>query len=448
MDTGNVAIQWEDLLFFLPILVVIYGVCIGLFKIFWSEKASLKMFIAGLTAKILGGVFITLIYMYYFRGGDTLNYYFFGAYMHDYLMTDFSEAWSSFSKMRDTSGELFNGEKIDYLRSPSTWLIVRLSALSMFFSFKSYLGSVALFSTISYLAIWKAYLKFLKFFPTMRWQLAIGFLFYPSVLVWGSGIFKDTVTLAALMVAFVATYEILFERKRIVLNSFLLLVSIFLMFVIKIYILIAFVVAFAAFAFFHQVGRIRDFKTKLFLSPLILAVTAGSMFYLVNYIGQNSERYAAEALLNSAVIQNAYLSGDAVGAGSAYSIGEIQPTLGSFAKVAPNAVIVTYFRPFPWEISSAAMVLAALESLLILLLTLYVFISTPLGKVIAVIRKNDVLIFCLLFCLIFALAVGIASGNFGSLVRYKIPCLPFYVTYLLAIHHLARQPNYKSVVSS
>jgi hypothetical protein len=37
------------------------------------------------------------------------------------------------------------------------------------------------------------------------------------------------------------------------------------------------------------------------------------------------------------------------------------------------------------------------------------------------------LIFAFSFTIIFAFGVGLATANFGALVRYKIPMLPFFV---------------------
>jgi hypothetical protein len=32
--------------------------------------------------------------------------------------------------------------------------------------------------------------------------------------------------------------------------------------------------------------------------------------------------------------------------------------------------------------------------------------------------------------------IGVSSSNFGSLVRYKIPCLPFYILFLAILYHI------------
>jgi len=45
--------------------------------------------------------------------------------------------------------------------------------------------------------------------------------------------------------------------------------------------------------------------------------------------------------------------------------------------------------------------------------------------------------YCFLFSLIFALFVGATTLNFGTLCRYKIPCMPFFVISLFLIQDAA-----------
>ncbi len=40
-----------------------------------------------------------------------------------------------------------------------------------------------------------------------------------------------------------------------------------------------------------------------------------------------------------------------------------------------------------------------------------------------------------MFSIFLAFAIGISTSNFGSLVRYKIPAMPFYVASLFIINH-------------
>ena len=43
--------------------------------------------------------------------------------------------------------------------------------------------------------------------------------------------------------------------------------------------------------------------------------------------------------------------------------------------------------------------------------------------------------FCLTFALIFAFGVGVSTLNFGTLSRYKIPVLPYYILTLGFIYN-------------
>jgi len=83
-------------------------------------------------------------------------------------------------------------------------------------------------------------------------------------------------------------------------------------------------------------------------------------------------------------------------------------------RLAPAAVNVSLFRPYLWEIKNLLMMISSLEAFVLLILTVYVII------------KATTVLFCLLFALSYAFAVGVSTYNFGSLVRYKIPMMPFY----------------------
>lgn len=119
--------------------------------------------------------------------------------------------------------------------------------------------------------------------------------------------------------------------------------------------------------------------------------------------------------------------------GSGYSLGDMDPTLLGMLERAPAAVNVTLFRPYPWEARKPIVMLSALEALFFLGFTIVViFRNNPL-RVLKRVMADETLQFCLIFTFIFAFAVGISTSNFGSLSRYKIPCMPFYTAFLFII---------------
>jgi len=101
----------------------------------------------------------------------------------------------------------------------------------------------------------------------------------------------------------------------------------------------------------------------------------------------------------------------------------------------PAGVVVTLFRPFPWESRKLIVVLSALEASIFFLSTLIVLFRNGIFQFFKKIFTDPNLTFFFIFSLIFAFAVGISSYNFGALSRYKIPCLPFYAAMLIVLYY-------------
>ena len=65
-------------------------------------------------------------------------------------------------------------------------------------SFNSFIVTSILLAWACYSGIWRLFLLFNNQFPQLQKQMAIAILFIPSVVFWGSGILKDTITLSAI----------------------------------------------------------------------------------------------------------------------------------------------------------------------------------------------------------------------------------------------------------
>lgn len=119
--------------------------------------------------------------------------------------------------------------------------------------------------------------------------------------------------------------------------------------------------------------------------------------------------------------------------GSGYTLGDVDPTLLGMLEKIPAGINVTLFRPYPWEARKPIVMISAMEALFFLLFSIIVIFRNNPIKVVQRIFSDETLQFCLIFTLIFAFAVGISTSNFGSLSRYKIPCMPFYTAFLFII---------------
>ena len=125
--------------------------------------------------------------------------------------------------------------------------------------------------------------------------------------------------------------------------------------------------------------------------------------------------------------------------GSGYTLGDFDPTILGMLQQAPAGVNVTLFRPYLWETKKPIVLISALESLFFLIFTIVVIFRNNPIRVVQRVLSDETLQFCLIFTLVFAFAVGISTSNFGSLVRYKIPCLPFYTAFLIILYYPPKQ---------
>jgi hypothetical protein len=276
------------------------------------------------------------------------------------------------------------------------------------------------------------YRTFVNIYPKLYKPLAIAFLFIPSVFVWGSAMFKDTVCMFGLGWMVYTTFRIFINKDFSVKNILLLILSFYLVAVIKIYILLAFLPALGLWLLMTYSHRIQSVGLRWIVNLMFIAASAGLFLFFAQQFSKELNRYSLEKIAKTAESTRgwiAYASGDE---GSAYDLGAFDPNVGGMLKKFPQAVVVSLYRPFLWESKKIITLIAALESLAFTLLTLVVIFKVGKQALRQVI-KDPTLMFCLIFSLIFAFAVGITSYNFGALSRYKIPCLPFYAALLLVL---------------
>ena len=124
---------------------------------------------------------------------------------------------------------------------------------------------------------------------------------------------------------------------------------------------------------------------------------------------------------------------------STFSLGvEFDGTNSSLVRMVPAAIAATFYRPYLWESKKLSTLLSSLESLALMIFTLYIFFRVGPYLFISSILKDPMVMFCFFFSIIFAIFVGATTLNFGTLVRYKTPCMPFYVIALVLIYEIGK----------
>ena len=193
---------------------------------------------------------------------------------------------------------------------------------------------------------------------------------------------------------------------------------------------------------------LKTIKKKL-LKILILPLLSVVIFIVGIYVFQNLSSLMGvygevdTAIEQAQVIRSDLLRSEQYGNNN-YDVGEFDGTILGLARVAPNAIITALFRPFVWEIGSPTMVLSALENFILLTFTLFTLIRLSPIRFFKTILKEPFLLYCLIFSIIFAFGVGIAGTNFGAMVRYKTPLMPFFFIMIYLVNKNTRLNSFGS----
>lgn len=395
-----------------------------------------KYFVKGWWAKIGGAMALALVYNYYYGGGDTVGYFissramvnlFFknSSVFFDILIND-ARTPENYSFFTRQTGYPW------YYNDGNAFFLVRLITPITLLGFKTFLGSSVLVATLFYNGTWKLFQLFNEYFPRLEKELFYGILLFPSVLFWGSGILKDTVTFAAAGWFTYAFHRSFVLREKLYKYIIIGLLAIQLMLGIKPYIFFALVPGVLLWVSGEYINRIRNKIIRKSIAPFIIIMSVLFASVTLNFLGDSLGEYDPENIATKAQITQEDMKQDYYG-GQAFNIGEHDGTVAGMIRLAPNAIIATLFRPFLWESRSPVMLLSGLENTILLLLTIYVFLRVGPFKAFSIISANPLLQFSIVFALFFAFAVGVSISNFGSLVRLKIPFIPFYVLVLLAL---------------
>jgi hypothetical protein len=179
----------------------------------------------------------------------------------------------------------------------------------------------------------------------------------------------------------------------------------------------------------------------------LIVLTVSLFTTVIQELAGSLGTYGGESLTqNISTYQKAYAEQE--DASSNFSLGvEFDGTVPSLIRIAPAAIIATLYRPFFWESKKLSTLLSSAESLAIMLFTLFVLYKSGPFNFLRAILKDPVIMYCLLFALLFALFIGATTANFGTLVRYKIPCIPFYIIALFLIQDRNKKQKSSPAVS-
>lgn len=376
-----------------------------------------------------------MLYQFYYGGGDTFNFFHHSrqiwAAILDHPISGFKLLFNQNTYYPELSEYI---SRMWWFGDNSSMMVARFSAVFGLITFHSYLGISVFFALLSFSSSYAIFRVFSDVKPEYAKYIFIIAFFIPSVAVWGSGLFKDTLAFTMVGWFVYGFYFGIIKRQRLILNALLILGAGYFLSIVKIYILISLLPALIVWLSVQNISHIRSKAIKFMLAPILIVIAGVAGYSIINQITTENARYSLENISTTAKVTAMDIyAGWGAGSGSAYYLGEQDGSLQNFISLTPSALIVTLFRPWPWEIRNPIMALSALESLFFLIATIFVVFKVGPSKVFRISISRPEILFSLIFSVVLAIGVGIASYNFGTLSRYKIPLLPFYLMALLFI---------------
>jgi hypothetical protein len=327
-----------------------------------------------------------------------------------------------------------------YLKGEANFMVAKFVTVISFLTFGKYLLTNLVFSMLAFTGAWKLFLFFYEQYPHMHRKFAIAILYLPTFIFWSSGILKDSICIAGIGWITYSLYQLFIRKKDFLKSPALLLFFGYLIWIIKPYILISYVPFFIFYLILKNVNSVNSKLIKLVLAPALIIGSVFAFSRIMIKLQDEMGQYAVGSLTkNIKNLNDAYENQSGAGS-SMFTYGtEFDGSVSGLVKMAPVFVGTTFFRPFLWESKKVSTLLSSLEGLTLLIFTIMVFFKAGFKTIFQTLTKNPLATYCFLFSIIFALFVGATTLNFGSLCRYKIPCMPFYIIALFLIEDATKQ---------
>jgi hypothetical protein len=403
-----------------------------------------RFFLPALTFKMIGAIVICLIYVYYYNGGDTINYF----YHARVINSSFDESPVKWFNLLLAIPNHYDPEYFEYTSLmewygiSGAYTVTQIAAVASLLTLNTFIPAALLFSVLSFTGVWALFRTFAEQFPKLIEPIATATLFIPSVALWGSGIFKDTLCMFSLGWLCNATIQFFVYGNRSFRNITQILIHTLILATIKIYIIICIVPALSGWVLFKNTSRIKNKGLSNLVTVAALFLIIGVLGLLFTQLEDILGRYSLDNIQTTSKVTREWISySSKKDDGSTYDLGDLDYSIIGVISKVPLAINVTFFRPYLWEAKKLIVFLSAIESFALLLLTIKTLSVIGVKRFLQTVTTNYTVQFTLIFSLIFAFSVGISSFNFGALSRYKIPCIPFFLLTLILVFYAHARPG-------
>lgn len=422
--------------FLFPVLVFLVGGILVKISLKSASVYERRLLWLSYCCHLLAVVAGELVATYYYGGGDRTVYHRIGGVIATYMHQDFANiAPRLLSLLLQQGGD----ELVPYGAGTPTGSMQAVAGLLHFVTGGSLPAACGIISVCSFFAKLSIYRVFKRHLHQQYWRAALlGTMLVPSVLYWSSGLLKESVAISFLGLMVVGT-QALIDRRRIR-GTLLVVIGIVGVSLFKPYLLIPFTVGAGAWFYVFQSRK----QVLSSAKPLKVTLAIVGVFAMLLAISSFFPRYDLSSIQQQ-VLEQQDRGSRQTDAGSHFSL-ESQQSRSTIAVllVAPWAVFTGLLRPVIVEARNPLALANGIETLIMTIMLGLVLFRRGLRRSAQEIRLSPILSFCLVFSVLLAAGVGYSSTNLGSLSRYRMPLVPFFVVLLAVLSRKrAQSPRHR-----
>jgi hypothetical protein len=392
----------------------------GVLAIFRRENELRNVFWPALIVKCVAGICVGLVYTYYYKQGDTLGFFADGARLAQRAENHFA----SYINFLLTSEFLKDEAVILTFSDQRAVFMVKIVSMLSMVSFHNYWVITLYLSLFSFLSAWYLVRQIHANFETAAPAAMIAFLFFPSITFWSAGLIKETVAMAGLYFICGLFVRVWFRQSVTIIGIVTGILFAYLLWQLKYYFAGIFLAVVAATLVYRVASRKFENaftgKRGLIVWFVFLTVFIGGVTLL-------HPNFQSHRLLG-VLVKNYEAFHQLSKPDGAIVFHDLEPTLVSIILHSPKALFSGLFRPFLWEANNVFSIAIGVENLFLLILT---FIALRYVSNIFMSNVRVLLVAIVVYVILLAIFITLSTPNFGTLARYRVGYLPFFVFLIL-----------------
>ena len=385
-----------------------------------TSKTYLLFFV--LIMKVLAGWALGVLYFYYYKDGDTIQYHL--------------EAQKAFHKL---SPSIVNYLKYVFLNDytvvgygekmyPTAFAFYKLITPLYGFCGGNYLLMSMYCSIFSGLGVYRLLLIINNLYPKFFYPLLISLLLFPSVLLWSAGLMREPIVIGAM--CFLLVFALKWKSKHRLTWWEILTIPIFFY-----WILIFKYYYFMAFVPMLTLIIINRWKLKAFTVSILSIAFFIIFIFIIQKIHLNftlSKLIPLVVANHDGNIEFSYYSvkGRAINPQNVVLFYHLDANASNFLHNLPKALYAGLFLPQITDINNLVKIPTGIENTFLFFLFLFSMVKILYFKDYQILKSKEFL-WCIVFILPLALILPLTSPNLGSLARYKVAYLPLLAAILI-----------------